>query len=388
MGESQMREMAREQNEGTTLEEYQRRLASVEQVMTKRGIDCILINASHSIKYLTGADNTCSWVFITRKGRRVAIVLESDYNYYRTQSVLDDIRKFRPHDPVGLFRALRDELGLRQNSMALEREHLRALTFDWVASCFGDAVNRDDWNICAELIVEEARAVKTAEELSKVRKAAELAAFGIQVARDNAIKSTTETELARCIYNNLFAKGAGPETFLYVGSDARSALAHNLPRQNKLVNGPVVVDIHVCYQDFFADMARTIFLDDADQEQSDAYNYLRESIALASSAVRADASLDDIRKAFYSRLKRMPEGWVPLFGPVIHGCGVSNREMPRFRHPWEGPGYPEKLESNMTAAVSNIGLYSNRGWGVRWEDTLVVTGGEPEVLTRESRFSA
>jgi hypothetical protein len=72
----------------------QKRIGTVLSVMTREGIDCIMLNRSASIHYLTGASNTCSWIFIRRDGRRLALVLDSDLYLYRQQSTLTDIRSF------------------------------------------------------------------------------------------------------------------------------------------------------------------------------------------------------------------------------------------------------------------------------------------------------
>jgi len=62
----------------------------------------------------------------------------------------------------------------------------------------------------------------------------------------------------------------------------------------------------------------------------------------------------------------------PSDRPLLHGIGIVNYELPWFDHPFEGKGYPEKLTSGMALACTNIGLYSKIGWGIRYEDTLIV----------------
>ena len=89
----------------------------------------------------------------------------------------------------------------------------------------------------------------------------------------------------------------------------------------------------------------------------------------------------EIKKTFYRKLSEA-KGFQFLLGPVIHGVGIMNSEMPYFMFPYQDKGYPEILETNMVVAVSNIGLYSGKGWGVRVEDTALVTENEPVKLTR------
>ena len=71
-----------------------------------------------------------------------------------------------------------------------------------------------------------------------------------------------------------------------------------------------------------------------------------------------------------------------IFGPPIHGVGIEFEESPlppghAFFH---GEKEPPPLRTNTVIAVGNCGLYTGP-WGVRVEDTLVVSPEGPVVLT-------
>jgi len=57
---------------------YLERLNQLPRALEKAGLDALLLNRAPNIAYLTGAVNSCSWVFLTRDGRRLALVLDSD----------------------------------------------------------------------------------------------------------------------------------------------------------------------------------------------------------------------------------------------------------------------------------------------------------------------
>ena len=122
----------------------------------------------------------------------------------------------------------------------------------------------------------------------------------------------------------------------------------------------MIVDIHPNYRGYFADVARTFFLNDPDGEQLECYDYY----------------------GAYQNLK-LKEHWIPLTGPLLHGVGVMRTELPRFGHPFEGPGYAPVLEPGMTIAWGNIGMYSKKGWGIRYEDTFAITENGPVILSAE-----
>lgn len=360
-------------------EEYSRRAASLQRVMEKHGIDCLLLNRAQSVKYLTGGDNTCSWVMIHRNGRQVGMIFESDYLDYKKSSTLADIRPYRPHDPVRLFREMREDLGLQENSLAAETDHLRTYQYRMIEEFFGPTLNRD---ACADKIVEEARAVKTPEEVELVKKAAELAMLGMRVAGEVIVPGATELGVAAKIREALMAAGAEASTFMYVAAEARSSLAHAPSTKNEIVNGPVIVDIHPNYRGYFADVARTFFLNDPDGEQRECYDYYGALVRECIGTVKPGTHLVDARKYFYHNLK-LKEHWIPLAGPLLHGVGVMRTELPRFGHPFEGPGYAPALEPGMTIAWGNIGMYSKKGWGIRYEDTFAITENGPVILSAE-----
>jgi Xaa-Pro dipeptidase len=358
-------------------DEYRRRLLSVIKVMERHDIDCLLLNRKQNIKYLTGASNTCSWVFIKQDGRRIALVLESDYQEYKKQSIVEDIRVFRTEDPLKQFRGLIEDLELKENGLALEKRHLKYFQFEMIKKTFGSKVHLD---FNGGYVAEEARMIKTSEEIKKIGEASQLAIAGMRIAKESAIKGITEEELARRVYSEMLKQGASGGTYLYVASDGRSSLAHAPPTGNKLDEGPVVVDIHAVYEGYHADMARTIFLDRYNSEQVSMYGYYQDRVCEATNAIEDGMTLVELRKLFRKSLT-LKEDWIMLTGPLVHGVGVMNFELPTFADPYLKKGYPEKIEENMVLAMSNLGLCSKQGWGVRFEDTFLVTKDKPVILT-------
>jgi len=147
--------------------------------------------------------------------------------------------------------------------------------------------------------------------------------------------------------------------------------------------GRVVIDLHTGYQGYHADMARTIFLPDTGPEPREAYAYFKGHVAEVIGRVKAGVAMQDVRRWFHQGFERR-EDWIPLTGPTLYGVGLKNFELPALEHPFEATGYIQDTEANMVLALSNIGLYSKQGWGVRVEETFVVTEGEPIILTKDA----
>jgi len=112
----------------------------------------------------------------------------------------------------------------------------------------------------------------------------------------------------------------------------------------------------------------------------EAYRFLIQAEEEALRVCRPRATMVEAKKTFYRKLVEAKD-FQSLLGPVLHGVGIMNYEMPYFTFPYQDKGRPEILESGMVVCVSNIGLFSDRGWGVRIEDMVLITEDEPVYLT-------
>jgi len=361
------------------IEIYENRLNKIENILAERGIGCLLLNQAQTIEFLTGANNTCSWVFITKDGKRIALVLESDYRIYQKQTYIKDIRTFTPHDPLVHFRRIPDELGLGDGEIALEKDHLKYSQYEMIEKLIGAKINA---TVNADHIVQEARIIKTPDEIELIKIASQMACYGIQIARETACRRMTEAQLANKIYKAMLDTGAGNGTSIYIGSDERSSLAHNPPSNNRLEVGPVVIDIHSSYKGYHADMARTLFLEGSSREQVGVYEMFRDKVLETIHSIEDGLSLHEVKRTFYKGLKES-DRMILLTGPLLHGVGIVNYELPKFDHPFEGKGFPHKLMAGMVLACTNIGMYSRQGWGIRYEDTFVVNRDGIDILTQD-----
>jgi len=323
--------------------------------------------------------NSCSWVFITRKGYHLALVLESDASVYRENSILNDIRTFRIHDPFHLFKSIVEELDLTKSKIGLElsRPGLPQHTLDMLRYAFPPAVKF----VNGEPILEEIRAIKSKEEVQAIEDAVKISELGMDVAIKNVRPGVRESDVVLEAEYAMRKAGGRITTLNYVGSGNRSCIAHHTPTQKVIEQGDVVtIDIHAGYGRYCADLARTVVCGKIDKEVEDAYRFLVQAEEETLRVCRSRATMVEAKKTFYRKLAEAKD-FQFLLGPVLHGVGIMNYEMPYFTFPYQDKGRPEILESGMVVSVSNIGLFSDRGWGVRIEDMSLITEDEPIYLT-------
>jgi Xaa-Pro aminopeptidase len=232
-----------------------------------------------------------------------------------------------------------------------------------------------------EPIIEEIRIIKTEEEIRAIKKAVEITELGMRVAIDNIKPGVTESDVVLEAEYAMRKAGGRVPVLSYVASGKRSCMAHHTPSRKVIEQGDVVaLDIHGGFLGYCADVARTVVCGKIDSKMTEGYACLQRAVDESLAICRKGVKLTEIRKIFYKEL-RAAKDLKFLTGPIIHGVGIMNYEKPYFSFPFDDKGYPESLDANMVVAVSNIGLYSEEGWGLRIEDMARITDGEPEYPT-------
>ncbi|RPJ41708.1 MAG: aminopeptidase P family protein [Deltaproteobacteria bacterium] len=214
--------------------------------LKKTEMDAILLNRVGNIAYLTGVVNSCSWVFITRKGGHLELVLESDAAMYRNNSILKDIRTFRIHDPFHLFKTILEELGLTKSKIGLElsRPGLPQHTLDMLRYAFPPTVSF----VNGEPILEEIRTIKSEEEVQAIEGAVKISELGMDVAIKNVKPGVKESDIVLEAEYAMRKAGGRITTLNHVGSGKRSCIAHHTPTQKVIEQGEVItIDIHAGY---------------------------------------------------------------------------------------------------------------------------------------------
>jgi len=362
---------------------FQERLGKITEALQKSEMDALLLNKPWNLSYLTGAVNPCSWVFITRKGEQVALIWEPDVETYKEESIVSDVRFFRDFAPFQMFKSVAEELGLSHSKIGLElgRPGLSHPNVNLLKSSFPSDVKF----INGETLLEEIRAVKTPEEIEKIKKAVEVVELGMKTAIQTIKPGVKESDIVLEAEYAIRKAGGKIPTINYAASGKRSGLSHQFATQKIIENGDVIIlDIHGSFAGYCADMARTVSCGKVDKEIHQAYAHLLKAEEEIIQLCREGTKLTEIRKVFYRELGQA-KGLKFLMGPPLHGIGVTPSELPTLLFPHHEKGLPEIMSANMVVAMSGIGLYSIQGWGVRAEDMILVTEKNPIYLTNFTR---
>jgi Xaa-Pro aminopeptidase len=228
-------------------------------------------------------------------------------------------------------------------------------------------------------VVEGLRAVKDEGELDAIRKAAEISDEAYERLSRERFIGRTEQELAWRMEQLLHECGGETVVFVAVGSGPNGAFPHADPADREVEAGElVVVDSGTTVGGYTSDCTRTFATGSLPDELKQAYAVCLEAQEAALEGVRAGATGAAVDAIARERIDASP--FKGLFGHGLgHGVGLRIHEAPNLR-----PESEDVLEPGNVVTVEP-GIYMPGKGGIRIEDLVVVTDGEPEVLTHFSK---
>jgi Xaa-Pro aminopeptidase len=228
--------------------------------------------------------------------------------------------------------------------------------------------------------VEDLRALKSTEEIAKMRAAARLISKVFEQVVPLIRPGVTELDLAAEIDYRMRKLGAsGPSFETIVASGPRAALPHANPTSKRLRrNELVVLDAGAILADYCSDMTRTVFVGRAPNRVKTWYRAVLDAqqagIAAVAAGVESSAPDAAARRVLDSR--GLGKYFVHSTG---HGVGLEIHEAPRL-----AKGQKAKLQAGMVVTIEP-GIYVEGVGGIRIEDDVAIHAGRTEVLTTATR---
>ena len=172
-------------------------------------------------------------------------------------------------------------------------------------------------------------------------------------------------------------------------------VVHGIPGPRRLADGDIVkIDVGVTKDGLIADGARTFAVGNVKPEVMALVAATERSFWLGAAQARVGNRVSDIGHAVQAYVEA--QGYSVVRDLCGHGVGTNLHEDPSVPN-FGKPGMGIKLAAGMTLAIEpmvNMGGYEvetlDNGWTVvatdrkpsaHYEHTILVTGGEPEILT-------
>jgi Xaa-Pro aminopeptidase len=364
------------------------KLERVRALMEEDGLDALVVRAPDNVLYLTnfwGMKGYDACVF-PREGDPVLICLEASAEDAGRTAWTPAVRYVRGYDPADprppLARTLdavveasrgfgRVGLELSLGTQASDRMVGEPTTFTraWF-DAFPDAAD-------AAPLLARARAIKTEQELARLRIANEIAADAMEHVRSRLEPGMKESEAAAIWQGHVHGQGTArddvelalPFSLVWAGKGIKTFTATgDLP----VVEGePVLFEIWVCADGYWADHTKNLVIGPLKEEYAELEEHLMSVYESALEFVRPGASMAELDVLVRDRL-----GFDPSH-PICHGVGARAHEPP---YPHQAAG--GTFEEGMVLAVEP-GVYWEGGGGLRVEDNFLVT---PDGLEKLSSF--
>jgi Xaa-Pro aminopeptidase len=224
------------------------------------------------------------------------------------------------------------------------------------------------------------RAVKDEAEIDRIREAARIAGEALAGLREMIRPGVREDEIALELEYRMRRGGAEQVSFeTIVAAGANSALPHATPGRRAIADGDcVMIDYGAVCGGYHSDETCTFVVGRASERQREVYRLVLEAHDRAIGAIREGVSCGEIDRIARSHLDAAGLGGSFSHG-AGHGVGLDVHEAPRL-----AAGREETLRAGMVVTVEP-GVYLPGVWGIRIEDTVLVTEKGCEILTRTAK---
>ncbi|MFV9568489.1 type I methionyl aminopeptidase [Thermoanaerobacter mathranii] len=243
--------------------------------------------------------------------------------------------------------------------------------------------------------------IKSENEIDLMRIAGKVIANLFEVLEKAIKPGVTTLELDRIAEEFIIKNGCKPAFKGLYGFPAsictsiNEEVVHGIPSLRKLKEGDIIsIDLGASYKGYNADAARTFSVGEISEEAQKLIEVTKNSFFEGIKYAKEGNRLSDISHAIQTYVESY--GFSVVREYVGHGIGLKMHEdpqVPNFGPPGRGP----RLKKGMCLAIEpmvNTGHYivktlennwtvvtADGGLSAHYENTIVITEGEPEILT-------
>ena len=347
-----------------------RRVSEVRKRLKERSLDALLVSSTVNRCYLTSWQGDAESGFVLVTHEKNSIITDSRY----TEHVSKETAGFEVVETSeGIGPTLADLLGKsRLKRVGYESHDLNVFSYQRIKK-----FTKGTKLVPAAHLIEEIRAVKSDDEVSKLKKAADIAAKAFNHSLNVIKPGVTEAEIAWEMEK--YMRGAGAEKMAWepfiVAAGLNSSMPHYGAGDTKVKKGDMVqLDYGCSWQGYKCDISRVVFVGKSSKEQARIYNLVLEAQNLGLSLVKDGKKGAAIDLAVRNFLEKQTSHFYRH--SLGHGVGLEVHELP-----YVNARLRSRLEAGNVITIEP-GIYIPRWGGVRIEDTVLVTKDGYQVLTK------
>ena len=368
------------------------KLERVRALMAEEELDALVVRAPDNVLYLSNFWGMKGYdaVVFPRGGEPILIALEASADDAERTAWTKDVRFLRGYDErdprpptartLDLARdAVRDYdrvgLELSLGTQASDRMVGEPTTYtrDWF-DAFPTASD-------AAPLLARARALKTAQEIERIRLANDLCAEAMDYVRAHLRTGMKASEAAALWQGFVHGFGTGYRgqvelalgfSLVWSGPGIRTFTA--TADRPVVEDEPTLFEIWVCVDGYWCDHTKNLVLGELSPRYVELEHQLTEVYDAAVAHCRPGASLPDLDRLVREGIAAAGYPGQPSH-PVCHGVGARAHEPPYAHQAGTGT-----VEENMVLAIEP-GIYWDGGGGLRLEDNFLITSDGAEKLS-------
>jgi Xaa-Pro aminopeptidase len=374
------------------------KLNRVRALMKDQEVTALVVRAPDNLVYLTNywCMKGYDAAIFPREGEPTLIALEPQQADAERNSWTKDIRLFKSYhetDPrppqyraldlvlkVLKERGLTDKVAVELNMGTQSADRMvgepttpTLMYFD----AFGEVAGRV---VDATPLLNEARAIKTPQEIERMRLANELAALAMEYTREHMRPGMKESEVGGMYESFVHGLGVGYKgkvemarafTLVWSGKGIATFTATgDRPIQK---TEPTLFEIWVCVDGYWTDLTKNVCPGELTPEYHKLLDLLLSVFNEAITFARDGASFPELDRLIRARIA---DGGYPgqPSHPICHGVGARAHEFPYAHQAGKGT-----IAKGMVLAIEP-GVYWPGGGGLRLEDNFLITDGGNEKL--------
>ncbi len=367
---------------------YSTRFDKARRILVSEEIDALLIMEPKTVYYLTGfytpSFDVPSAVIISGDNEVTLTVSRIELDRAAETSWVNDVRCYYPHplktdeknekvdSVIDSISAIIEEKDLSESMIGVDLSHLSVSQFEDIKRKMPKVGFKD-----ISKSVWEMRMYKDLMEIENIQKSLEIAEKGLRTAIEIISPGTTEIQVAVEVESAL--RKAGSQRALFEGvvvSGSKSAYPYAIAGAKKIEeNELVLINIAASYNEYCADVARTIFTGSPHKKHKEIFEVVKEALNNALQYAKPGVALGQLDIAARKVIKE--KGYEPFFiHPIGHGIGLDQYEPPIISLN-NSELIREGLVLNLEPAI-----YIPEFGGLKIEETILITEEGNQVLNK------
>ena len=344
------------------------RIQTLRNKMAGQNIQGMIITNPVNIKYLTGI--SAEGIFLVTRKENIYITDGRYMEYVNNiitpfdEIVIDNVKNISKEEYENFFMFC-ENVGFEENFITYAK--YKEFICKYKINSFVEA----------ESIISNIRSIKDNIEIESIKKACEITDKCFDFLLQYIKKGMTEKQIAKKIEDFYNQHSEGIAFDIIVASGENSSKPHAIPTDREIQDNDIItIDMGCKINGYCSDMTRTIFVGNPTEQQKKIYNIVLEIQERALSQMRDGANLKTIVQGVESNYKVHDYDLIHGLG---HGVGLEIHEWPYFNNKSDN-----FLKENMVI-TDEPGIYIPGNFGIRIEDTVLVTRQEPQVLTESKK---